>query len=146
MLRWVSLMNLKLIAVAAAGFAVAAVALLFVVTWTPPAHSLRTSGATAVQGHFAPGWVPALGLVLAPTTSLDKVRCDAWPARRLQQPCPDAATLAQQMWPSLTETPKTLYVPLSSDSLASGSYDGINVEYAAASRTLTIHFYGSQAL
>ncbi len=139
-------MNPKLIASAVVVvFPLTAIAVVLVVTWTPPAHAVRAPGATAVQAHLATGSVRIRALLPAPTTSLDKLRCDAWQARP-SQPCPDAATLAQQMWPSLTQTPKTLYVALSSDSVLSGPSEGINVEYTAADRTLTIHLYASQAL
>ena len=138
-------MHLKLIAfVAAAALVPVAIALIVVVTWTPATHPIRTPGAKAVPAHFAPGSVELRDLVPRPTTSLDQVRCEAWKTLS-SQPC-DAARLAQQMWPGLSQNPKTLYVALSNGMPASASAEGTNVEYDPASQTLTIHTFWAQPL
>src|SRR5438046_1725755 len=116
-------MKLKLIAfVTAAAVMVIAIALLGVMTWTPAPHPIRTPGAKAVPAHFAPGSVQLRYFVPRPTTSLDQVRCEAWKTLS-SQPC-DAARLAQQLWPDLAQTPKTLYVALWNGMPPSASAEG----------------------
>jgi hypothetical protein len=124
-------------------FALAAIASSVVVTSTPPVHALHTPGATSVKAYFAAGGVPAEGVTPKPTTSLTQLRCELW---RQSPPCPDAAHLAQRMWPSLSQTPKTLYVPMRSGGVPSSNPSGWNVEYDPSGRTLMIHSYESQAL
>jgi hypothetical protein len=121
----------------------AAIAGWIVVTWTPPVHAVHTAGATSVKGYFAAGWVPAEGVTPKPTTSLAQLRCELW---RGSPPCPDAAHLAQRMWPSLSQTPKTLYVPMRGGGVSSSNPSGSNIEYDPSGRTLMIHNYESQPL
>ena len=122
-------------------FPLAAIASSVVVTWTPPVHSVHTAGATSVKAYFAAGWVPAEGITPKPTTSLAQLRCELW---RGSPSCPDAAHLAQRMWPSLSQTPKTLYVPMQGG--GSSNPSGWNVDYEPTGRTLMIHSYEARAL
>lgn len=122
-----------------------ATGLLAVTTWIPPAHPIHTPGAMAVEAHIIYGSVPWRGRVPAPSTSLDQVRCQAWPLSP-PQPCPDAATLAQRLWPGLSEAPATLYIVMVSTGVPSGGTAGLNVEYYQSESTLTIHTYESRAL
>jgi hypothetical protein len=122
-----------------------ATGLLGITTWIPPAHPIHTRGAMAVEAHIVYGSVPWRGRVPAPSTSLDQVRCQAWPSSP-SQPCPDAATLSQRLWPGLVQGPTTLYVAMVSAGLVSGGTAGFNVEQNPSERTLTIHSYASRAL
>jgi hypothetical protein len=124
-------------------FPLVAIASWIVVTWTPPVHAVHTAGATSVKAYFAAGWVPAEGVTPRPTTSLAQLRCELW---RGSPPCPDAAHLAQRMWPNLSQTPKTLYVPMWGGGVPSSNPSGWNVEYDPGGRTLMIHSYESQPL
>ena len=125
----------------AATVVLAGLALAGISMWTPPAHPVHTPGATPVDAHFAPGWVLARGGQLAPSTSLDEVRCEVWKTMSAK-PCPDSTRLAQQFWPNLTQSPRTLYVPLSSD-----VYPGaVNVEYDHGEAAVLIHSYESRPL
>jgi hypothetical protein len=122
-----------------------AIGLLDIAAWIPPAHPIHTPGAMAVEAHIVYGSVPWRGRVPAPYTSLDQVRCQAWPSSP-SQPCPDAATLSQRLWPGLVQAPTTLYVAMVSAGLVSGGTAGFNVEQNPSERTLTIHSYASRAL
>jgi hypothetical protein len=122
-------------------FPLAAIASSVVVIWTPPVHAVHTAGATSVKAYSAAGWVPAEGSTPKPTTSLAQLRCELW---RGSPPCPDAAYLALRMWPSLSQTPKTLYVPMQGG--GSSNPSGWNVDYEPTGRTLMIHSYEAQAL
>jgi hypothetical protein len=124
-------------------FPLAAIVSSVVVTWTPPVHLVHTAGATPVRAYFAAGGVPADGVTPKPTTSLAQLRCELW---RGSPPCLDSANLAQRMWPSLSQTPKTLYVPMLSGDVPSSNPSGWNVEYEPGGRTLMIHSYESQPL
>jgi hypothetical protein len=124
-------------------FPLAAIASLVVVYWTPPVHAVHTAGATSVKAYVAAGWVPAEGITPKPTTSLAQLRCELW----TESPsCPDAAQLAQRMWPSLSQTPKTLYIPMQGGGAPSSNPSGWNVEYEPTGRTLMIHSYEARAL
>jgi len=130
----------------AAAIVVVALALALVVTSTPQAHPIRTSGAIALAVQFPRGWVPYRGLVPSPTTSLRQMRCGAWSALSAEA-CPDQITLVNgRFWPDLTQSPNVLYVALSSESPGSGTSGGINVEYDPVQRALTIHDYMARAL
>ncbi len=118
-----------------------AIALIGLVTWSPPVHPISTPGTRPVKAHEAGGFGPWTD-VPAPTMSLSALRCDIWHSRT-RTVCPDDATLAQRMWPALAQTPQTIYVSRSSDSLA-GPLS--NVEYESRTRTLIIHSCGSRPL
>lgn len=125
---------------------VAVIAAVVIATWTPPVHPVHTSGASELKANVAGGYRPLRGLVPKPTTSLEAIRCAAW-GPRPSQPCPDATTLDQQMWPNLTQTPNTLYVATSTRSgLPYSSTYGFDVEYVPVSRSVAIHAYVSQPL
>ena len=124
-------------------FPFAAIASSVVVTWTPPVHAVHSADATSVRTFFADGWVPAEGITPKPTTSLAQLRCEL---SRESPSCPDAAHLAQHMWPSLSQTPKTLYVPMQGGGVSSSNPSGWNVEYEPSGRTVMIHSYEAQAL
>lgn len=117
-----------------------AIGLVALIAWTPPSHDVRTPGAVPIANvKVAPS--DGVGMPVyfsattpAPSTSLDDERCQAW-LSRAKGPCPDAATLAQQLWPSLAQNPKTLYVTVPA------SCGGFNVEYMASSHTLVVHCY-----
>jgi hypothetical protein len=73
--------------------------------------------------------------------SLDELRCEAWQTKpgALRAPCPDTATLASEIWPSLVQQPRTLYVPLANST-------DLNVEYVPATRTVVLHSYVGESL
>jgi hypothetical protein len=136
-------MNLKVIgSIAVVVLLVATFAVLSLITFIPPAHAIRTPGATSMASHLASGWVPFRGLAPAPTTSLEQMRCAAASARS-SQPCP---AFASQLWPDLTPSPHALYVALGSESVTSGSSPGMDAEYDPASQALTIHTYAARPL
>ena len=118
-----------------------AIALIGLVTWSPPVHPIVTPGTQPVKARGAGGYLWWTS-VPAPTMSLSALRCDVW-NHRTGRACPDDATLAQSMWPALAQMPHTLYVALSSDSPA-GPVS--NVEYESRTRTLIIHSCGSRPL
>jgi len=117
------------------------IVLVGLLTWSPPVHPVSTPGTRPVRAHDAGGylWWTA---VPAPTMSLSALRCDVW-NHRTGRVCPDDATLAESMWPALAQTPQTIYVTRSNDSLA-GPLS--NVEYESRTRTLIIHSCGSRPL
>jgi hypothetical protein len=131
---------------AASTLAVALLGVLVAVNWTPAPHAVSTAGATAITDIQVADRNPSpfyVSVAPAPSMSLEKLRCEVWRARSAT--CPDPTTLAQQLWPSLSQSPKTLYVALPEACLTSFGGYGLNVEYFASSRTLTIHCYSAAA-
>jgi hypothetical protein len=127
-----------------------ALAIAFVVT-KPPAHEVSTPGGTAVSTQFVlSDKHPLYGSEpIRASQSLDTVRCEFW--RLDQRPptrsiCPDSALLASEWFPSLTQSPNTLYVPWRGCSSSWTGSSGYNVEYLQGSRTLVIHCYTAEAL
>ncbi len=116
----------------------------FVVTRTPSPHEVQTPGAIGITNWRAiPGGGPVFyGPPPGPSESLAELRCRI---SRHDQPvaCPDPTTLARQMWPNATQSPKTLYLALS---WACDVYVPMfNVEYIDSSRTLIAHCYSASA-
>jgi hypothetical protein len=137
------MMNLKVIgSIAVVVLLVATFAVLSLITFIPPAHAIRTPGATSMASHLASGWVPFRGLMPAPTTSLEQMRCAAAGALP-SHPCP---AFASHQWSDVAQSPHMLYVALAGESVASGSSPGMNAEYDPASQALTIHTYAARPL
>jgi hypothetical protein len=129
------------VAVPLAGFAA-----LVLATATPTPHPIHTPGAAEVKTREYIDRRPLFDSSLpAPTMSLDDLRCAAWRTAETRA-CPDAATLALQMWTDATQAPQTLYVAVHEicGTLAKQT-NGFNVEYIGSQRTLTLHCYSAQA-
>ena len=89
---------------------VAILVLVGTVAGAPPEHDVITMGGRSIayqtstpypQAHFYGA--------IAPTTSLDDARCQAW-RQAYRGACPDATALRGTYWPGLQAAPQTLYV------------------------------------
>jgi hypothetical protein len=132
--------------VAAIAIAVVLAGSLFVATWTPSVHEVHTPGATAmtkvsVDAANAPAFLYGTP---TPTMSLADLRCQV-SNNRSSEPCPDPTTLAQRFWPTVAQSPKTIYVGLPASCLPFGSASGLNVEYVGSSRLLLFHCVSARA-
>lgn len=123
-----------------AGVAVAA-------TYQPSPHEVHTPGSSALNAHVVASekWVP-LSAEIEPSESLDMIRCQLWKARPApKSTCSDGAALAAEYFPSVTQTPKTLYVPWAGCYYWTDGAGGFNVEYQPSRRTLVIHCFSTAA-
>lgn len=112
----------------------------------PPAHEVHTPGDMAVNATLVVSSPPAYNYpLLLPTQSLDAIRCQLWRSRvrpvTTTATCPDSAALAGMFYPSLTQSPRTLYIPWPRCRGTWTGWDGFNLEYRSSSRTLVLHCY-----
>ncbi len=115
--------------------------------YTPPAHQIHTPGATALSAQVVESSPPIYAYqTIHASQSLDDVRCQLWRRQRPQAACPDSATLASSYFPALTQSPMTLYIPLTLCTSRGGGSDGFNVEFLPSSRTLVIHCYAAKPM
>jgi hypothetical protein len=113
---------------------------------TPPAHAVHTPGDIAVNATLVAPNPPLYNYPqLQPTQSLDSIRCQLWRSRvrpvTTTAACPDSAVLAAMFFPTMTQSPKTLYVPWPRCSSTWRGWDASNLEYQPSSRTLVLHCY-----
>ena len=112
----------------------------------PPAHEAHTPGDIAVNATLVVSSPPAYNYpLLLPTQSLETIRCQLWRSRvrpvTTTATCPDSAALAGMFFPSLTQSPKTLYFPWPRCPGTWTGWEGFNLEYRSSSRTLVLHCY-----
>jgi hypothetical protein len=112
----------------------------------PPAHEVHMPGDIAVKATLVVSSPPAYNYpLLLPTQSLEAIRCHLWRSRvrpvTTTATCPDSAALAGMFFPSLTQSPKTLYFPWPRCPGTWTGWDGFNLEYRSSSRTLVLHCY-----
>jgi hypothetical protein len=109
---------------------------------SPSPHEVHSPGAETLTTQLVYSDPPVNFLqAVQPSQSLNDVRCAMWRVGRSQSSvCPDAATLAAQYFPKLTQSPRTLYVPW-----LECPYDmhaaGFNVEYQPSRHAVVIHCY-----
>lgn len=109
---------------------------------TPSPHEVRTPGAQALNTQVV-GSIPQVfySQAVQPSQSLNDVRCATWRLRHSPSSvCPDAATLAAEYFPRLTQSPSTLYVPWLGCPYDMRA-DGFNVEYQPSRHAVVIHCY-----
>jgi hypothetical protein len=124
------------------GTLVLIVMILFV---TPQPHAIHTKGATALDTQLVVSDPPVYAYrVTQASQSLDNVRCEIWHIHDSRDACPNSARLASMYFPSLTQIPMTLYIPLTPCTSRGGGSDGFNVEYLPGTRTLVIHCYAAK--
>ena len=128
------------------GISAVLILLVIALIWKPDGHDVHTPGAVAVSGaHLFNELIPTYVFAnVRPSMSLADVRCQAWQVAR-KSVCPDAATISSALWPELKQSPNTLYVGLSTDCVVYNPVYGVNVEYLAVNRRLTIHCYSTSA-
>ncbi len=116
--------------------------------YTPPAHQIHTPGATALSAQVVESSPPIYAYqTMHASQSLDDVRCQLWRTRQgPQAACPDKATLASTYFPGLTQSPMTLYLPVTFCTSRGGGSDGFNLEFLPSNRTLVIHCYTAKSL
>ncbi len=131
--------------IAAAAFALILVGLAVVVSWTPSIHDVHTPGATAMTTVRVDAVSPPVFLygVPTPSMSLADLRCQLSYSRAA--PCTDPTTLAQRFWPTVAQSPKTIYVGLPDSCAPFESVSGFNVEYVGSSRLLVFHCFSARA-
>lgn len=109
---------------------------------TPSPYEVHTPGAQTLNTQLA-GSAPQVyySQAVQPSQSLNDVRCATWRLRHSQSSvCPDAATLAAEYFPKLTQSPSTLYVPWLGCPYDMRA-DGFNVEYQPSRNAVVIHCY-----
>jgi hypothetical protein len=114
---------------------------LFAVFAQPAPHEVHTPGSAAVNARLVE--IPdRLSFVARPqpSESIDAIRCEVWHARHSPtSTCAVGEALAAGYFPTLTQTPKTLYIPWNRCRA-----DGFNLEYQSSRRSLVIHCYTAQ--
>ncbi len=132
------------------GFGATSTILAFLLTdafGAPTAHDVHSSGGIPIQiqiPNSESGSFGGSGRRLRASQSLSDVRCQVWLLQR-PAPCPEEATLASAYWPTLTQSPRTLYLGWA----PCGQYSfypvprfyGFNVEYVNSQRAVLIHCY-----
>jgi len=105
----------------------------------PQEHAVTTPGAVPVQAQLAFGSYRPRSAAepVAPTTSIDQLRCDSWRVV-FQEACPDSAQMAKTLWPDVLQEPNTLYVGILTFCLASPEH--LNAEYLRGTLTLHCHY------
>jgi len=107
-----------------------------------PAHDVRTAGATPLAAALVKSDI--LFEAVQPNESISDIRCQLWHKLHDTLSCP--GDVASTYFPSITQSPSTLYVPWTGCISWSGSgailkWQGFNVEYVPAGRRLVIHCY-----
>jgi hypothetical protein len=114
---------------------------------TPAAHPIHTPGAIALDAQLVVSGPPVYSYrVIQASQSLDNVRCEMWHAHDSRDACPNSAMLASMYFPSLEQSPMTLYVPLTPCTSTGGGSDGFNVEYLPGPRSLVMHCYAAHPM
>ncbi len=113
----------------------------------PPAHDIHSYGGIPIEIQIPNSESGSFGGAargIKASQSLNEVRCQVWLLQR-PAPCPDEATLVSAYWPTLIQSPKTLYLGWA----PCGQYFfypvprfyGFNVEYVDSQRAVLIHCY-----
>jgi hypothetical protein len=108
-----------------------------------PAHDVHSPGAIPLAVPLVKSDSPIFRS-LNPSESISDIRCQAWQGDHGAIPCPD--DIARTYFPSIKQTPSTLYLPWTGCISWSGSgaiinWQGFNLEYVQSGRRLIIHCY-----
>jgi hypothetical protein len=108
-----------------------------------PAHDVHTPGATPLAAPLVRGDSP-IYRAINPSESISDIRCQVWQGVHGATPCP--TDIARTYFPSITQTPNTLYLPWRGCISWSGSgaiinWQGFNLEFVSSGRRLLIHCY-----
>jgi hypothetical protein len=129
------------------GIALAVVFLLADAFVATPAHDVHTPGATQLAATLINSDIRGSFAAVQPSESISDLRCHVWHAHHSAMQCPD--DIAGTIFPSVTQTPNTLYLIWMGCISWHGygeiiSWQGYNLEYLPPSRRLLIHCYVSE--